>query len=244
MYLRVGGKVRPFNEADVSISYQAVFDGLRRLVKVQTTWQIDGTVLLQTDASQRNMSAALATLEADFRQPTPDLIFLEDNGSTPTPLQLLARNCLSGPSLTNFNYPKDSNKVYAIGTPYTATYVADSLAAGAGRPIIEFSESVTDTGEGGWERVHVGGAINLPEEQIGTQYKPYRYTQSGSAVGLLAYPSVPPPIWPASLKRPRPQVSLMSPEILGAVDQMFRISWAYSYESARPLVGYPHRFTF
>jgi hypothetical protein len=243
MYLRVGGRLRPFNEADASISYQPIFDGERRMVKVHTTWQIDGVIVLQENATQSRMTAALQVLEQDFRQYRPDLVFLEDNGATESKLSLLSALCLDGPRLTNFSYPKNADKVYSNGMPYTATMEADTSAGSVGNAIIDFTEAITDEGVGGWERVFVGGAINLPEEQIGTQYNPYRYRQSGTALGLYDYPQIPPPIWPALLKRPDPVVTTVSPEIRGSVDQNFRISWTYIFESAYKLYGRPHRIT-
>jgi hypothetical protein len=244
MFLKIGGRVRPFNEADASISYTPIFDGQRRIVKVHQVWQIDGNVNLQTNASQTRMTQSLRILEQDFSQYRPDLVFLEDNGSTPSALQLLASNCLQGPELTNFSYPKNPNKVYATGHPYVATMEADVIGAATGNAILQFSEQVVSEGTGGWERVHVGGAINLPEEQIGTQYNPYVYRQSGFAVGLFGYPTIPPPLWPSKLKRPNPQVVDVSPEIIGPIDQHFRRSWTYIFESAYPLTGYPHRTTY
>lgn len=241
MYLKIGGRLRPFNEADASITYTPVFDGLRRMVSVRQTWQIDGVVVQQTNATQTSMTAKLMVLEQDFGQYRPDLVFLEDNGTTPSALQLLASTCLDGPRLTNFSFPKDPNKVYSNGHPYTATMEADVLALGAGNAILEFSEEVVDEGTGGWERVHVGGAINLPEEQIGTQFHPYLYRQSGTIVGLFDYPLIPPPLWPSKLKRQNPQIIDVSPEIVGAVDQRFRRSYTYLFESAYPLTGRPHR---
>lgn len=244
MYLQIGGRVRPFNEADVSISYVPQFDGERRMVKIRTVWQIDGSILLQTNATQRNMTSAIVLLEQDFRQYRPNLIFLEDDRSTPSKLALMANNCLDGPMLTNFSYPKDANKVYAISMPYTATMEADVAVGSVGNAIMDFSEEIIDEGTGGWERVMVGGAINPPEEQIGVQYNPYKYRQNGTAVGLYDYPKIPPPIWPALLTRPHPQVSLSGPQVRGTVDQMFRITWSYSFISNYRLFGRPHRITF
>lgn len=241
MYLKIGGVTRPFNEADASISYTPVFDGSRRIIKIHQVWQIDGVVVQQTNATQTNMTAKLEQLRRDFSQDRPDLVFLEDDGVTPSALELLASVCLQGPELTNFSFPKNANKVYSNGHPYTATMEADVWSGAAGNPILEFEEEVIDEGSGGWERVHVGGAINLPEEQIGTQYAPWRYTQSGTSLGLYTWPNIPPPIWPAMLKKPYAKITRTSPEVLGTVDQRFRISWSYSYESRVQLFGGPHR---
>jgi hypothetical protein len=244
MYLKVGGRLRPFNEADASISYDVIFDGERNAAKIIQTWRIDGVVNQQeSDASQSKMTAKLQTLESDFNQYRPDLIFLEDDGRTESALKIRRQQCLAGPDLTNFSYPKDGNKVYATGHPYTASFVCET-AVNARNAILEFSEEVVGGGDGGWERVHVGGAINLPEEQIGTQHNFYRYRQSGSAVGLFDYPNIPPPLWPSKLKRPAPQITKTSARKPGPVDQEFRISWVYEFETVYPLTGRPHRFTF
>ena len=240
MYFKIGGVFRPFQEVDAAISAELRFDGSRRLVATRQVWQISGRLVLQEDATQTNMTAALGQLDQDYRQERPDLIFYQDDQTTPSHLQLLRANCLDGPNLTNFSYPQSPDKVYANCVPYAATFEADVPINSAGNPIMEFREEVIDVGSGGWERVHVGGTINPPEEQIGTQFNVYRYQQTGSAVGLYDYPQIPPPIWPAALKRPNPRKVKSSPEVQGPVKQRFRIQWTYEYEASYELFGNPH----
>ena len=242
MRLKIGGAIRPLQEADATIRYEPVFGGDKRMLAVKEIWQIDGTVVLQSNATQSNMTAALVALEQAFTTPRPDLVFLEAGTGRPSQFELLRSRCLSGPVVTNFSYPKSPDKVYSNGVPYTATIEA-MVAIGAGNGILEFKEEVIDAGTGGWERVHVGGVINLPEEQIGRQHGVYTYRQVGTAVGLLGYPAIPPAIWPRYLKRPDPVVRNMSPEELGAVDTRFRRSWEWTFESAYKLTARPHRFT-
>jgi hypothetical protein len=82
---------------------------------------------------------------------------------------------------------------------YTVTYEADVPVAALGA-LLEFEETIQEF-PGGPEWVYAGGAINFPERQLGKQHNTYRYVQSGSAVGLLSVPRVPPPIWPFALTR-------------------------------------------
>lgn len=243
MYLKIGGAVRPFVEADIEPTYQFFYDGLRRLFKIGVTARITGRIVLE-DPSQGNMTTAIDLLGSQLKQPRPDIVLLEDDGATPTAFVFRAADCILGPDILEANLPSNAGKVYATSQPYEATFYAEILATSEANPIIEFRETVDDSGSGGWERVFVGGAINPPEEQIGQQYATYRYIQQGSAVGLFSYPPIPPPLWPGALKRPRPRVARESADTLGAVRPTnFRISWAYEFESNYELFGEPHTFT-
>lgn len=244
MYLKIGSALRPFVEANVEPSYQFFYDGQRRLYKTGVTLRIEGRIVQQTAATQSGMTQLIKLLQQQSLQANPDIILLEDDGATPSALSLYANQCLQGPDCLGLELPSNTDRIYVTSCPYSLSYYAEvQVGSGGGNPVIEFHEEIDDSGSGGWERVHVGGAINPPEEQIASQYSVYRYRQFGSAVGAYALPSVPPPIWPGALKRPRPQLSYGSPQMIGNVLQNFRISWQYEYESAYALFGRPHTFT-
>lgn len=243
MYLKIGGAIRPFVEADIQPSYQNFYDGRRVLYKVGITLRIEGRIVLQQNASERNMSVAIQVLLQHFRQSRPDIVLLESDGITPTPISFTSANCLQGPDVLDLALESNEGKVYSTSQPYSATVYLEQLTNSAANPIIEFRETIDDSGEGGFERILVGGAINFPEEQIARQFAPYRYIQQGYAVGLLGYPSVPPPIWPGALKRQRPRITKEGPTPTGRVLTNWRIAWAWEYESAYELFGNPHYLT-
>lgn len=243
MYLKVGGAIRPFVEANVEPTYRLIYDGQRRIVKTAVTFAIDGRIVLQDGASQRAMTQAIELMFRQFSQPNPDIILLEDDGSTESAIKLRRQDCLLGPEVVELSLPSNEGRVYSVSAPYRITVTAEISRASGANPIVAFSEMLADLGTGGWEKVYVGGAINPPEEQIAQQFTTYKYVQQGSAVGMFGYPTIPPPIFPRYLKRPRPRVERMGPEILGNVPQNYRISWAYEYESAWELRGFPHNFT-
>lgn len=239
MYLRIGGYTRPFLEANVDPSFQNFFDGQRRLYKTGVTYQIDGKIVLQTGASEAAMTREINALKVALGQINPDVILLNSDGVTPSHFALYANKCVVGPQIMNWAFPSNAGRLYHTSCPYSITVYAEQ-PVGNGSPILAFNETVDDQGTGGWEKVFVGGAINPPEEQIGQQYSTYRYTQSGSAMGLYGWPQVPPPLWPFALKRQRPKIQRSSPELMGDVAQNYRISWAYEYESPFELFGDPH----
>lgn len=241
MYLKVGGNVRPFCEADVLPQYQLFYDGQRQLYKTGITMQIEGRIVQQTSATQSGMTNLIRLLQQQLAQTTPDVILLEDDGVTESAISLKSANCISGPLLLDYSLGANEGSVYPTSLPYSATYYGEVASSSGANPITFFNETLDKSG-GGPIRVHVGGAINVPEEQIGQQYEVYRYVQAGSARGLYGYPLVPQPIFPGSLKRPG-RVVLGGPQERGRINMEFLISWTYEFESAYELFGVPHTFT-
>lgn len=241
MYLKIGSVLRQFNEVKTPmISYKPFYDSRRRIAYIEEQWQIQGRIVLQTNATQTRMTQALQQLESDWNQPNPSLLFVEDNGVTPSYLRLNASDCFDGPNVVDKSFPGDAADVYATGMLWAVTVVAKRLPTGVGSPLMEFTESVAML-SGGTIIGFVGGAINLPERQIFKQNEPFIYEQTGRAVGLFGYPSPPPPLWPgAQLERMKPV--LISPRVTGLVDSEFEIQWTYRFGNEFALAGLPHTF--
>ena len=239
MRLAIGGAIRPLNECVASISYKPIYDVSRIVTAMVERWDISGRIILNPTASQRLMTAALVQLANDFSQEGVDLAFLEDLTNVRTALVLSAADCIQGPYIVDSGIPNQAGDNYATGLAYRVIYEGKRLA-GRGSTLLEFDEQVTED-PGGQERVYVGGTVNYAERQIGSQAKTYRYKQSGSAVGLFAYPTPPPAIWPWALVRDEPRVSYASPRVLGYPDQEFKITWEYEFEWHIKLYGRPHR---
>lgn len=240
MYLRVGGKTRPFNEARVSISYAPIYDAKRTLILVDEFWEISGRVILQTNATQSRMTAALRLLSSDFSQKNPSLVFLEDDGVTESFYKLNASDCIEGPEINANGFPTTANDVYATGVTYTVNVRARRRVGGGGssNPILEFNEQLSNP-DGGRVLGFVGGAINFAELQVFQENAPYTYIQSGSAVGLYGHPAPPPPLWPQhQLRRNKPVY--LSPRKLGQVNTEYETQWSYEFGHIFPLIGKPH----
>lgn len=238
MWLRIGSVVRPNNEAVVSPSYSPVYDFTRRVSAMRVRWDITGRLVNYPIATQALTTRELKALEQAILTPNPYLAMLEDATRSETFFVLNPSQCLNGPVLIDYSIPTSDEEVYATGASYRAVFEAIQKT-GPGSDLLEFNEELTED-PGGRTYVMVGGAVNYPERQLATQHKPYKYVQSGSAVGLLNYPNIPPPIWPfAQMSAPR--IGLSNPKVRGTVDTEFAITWEYTFEWHTKLFGIPHR---
>jgi hypothetical protein len=240
MYFQMGSVTRPLNEVKASVAYQPKYSLSRLISEVVETWTIQGVIILEGDlATPTNMSAEINIVNQMMDQFEPDLFILDDDGGS-TPWALFSGDCLTGPTVVDFAWTTGEKSIYPIMESYQAIVQATRVV-GAG--LIAFTESLTPE-PGGREHVWVGGAINQPEQQIAAQYKTWRVRQSGSAIGLLGYPTPPPAIWPFALVRPASDgwASAASPRRLGKnYDTEFEISWNYEFEWHQPLFGQPNR---
>lgn len=238
MRLQIGSVIRPNNEAVVTPSYSPIYDFTRLVSAMKIRWEISGRIVNFPTATPRQTTTELKALETALLQKEPYLAMLEDTANVETFFVLNPVNCSQGPNLIDFSIPTSEQEVYATGGAYKAVFEAIQKI-GPGSDLLEFSEEVS-LGSGGVTYVYVGGAVNFAERQTATERKSWKYTQSGSAVGLLNYPAIPPPIWPfAQMEYPR--VVLQNPRVRGARDTEYPISWEYTFEWHTQLIGVPHR---
>ncbi len=246
MRLQLGGAIRPNNESVASISYSPVYDITRVVTSMRERWDIAGRIVLQTNASQQQMTAEIEKLKRDFDQGVNNnIVYLEDLTNRPTALKINVADCLLGPYVVDSSFPNQNDDVYATGMGYRVVFECVRYVAN-GSGLLAFEENFDNTEPGGTEIVWVGGSVNYPEQQIGTQYKAFRYTQSGSATGLFAYPAIPPCLFPFASTRwsngqPLAKITKQSPKVLGRVDTEFQINWEYEMAWHLPLNGTPHR---
>lgn len=240
MYLKIGGSLRGFREANVGVRYKPIYDSFMRMVAVKELWDISGRVI-QNGVSDTvtTMTAKIQKLKSDFGQYRPDLVLLEDDGITPTSQRLYRRDCVDGPTITELALPNDSANVFETGISYTATAEGTRPLGGVSNAIIEFEETLTPL-QGGEIRGLVGGAINPAEWQIFQKFQPYIYVQAGTAVGMFGYPQIPEGIWPQQyqLEPLRPRYGGARKQ--GPIPSEYVISWEYKFGSTRPLIGAPH----
>jgi len=238
MILQVGPVTRPNNEAVVVPSYTPIYDLTRRVEAMRIRWEITGRVVNYPVATQAITSTQIRELEAAFKSTNPRCALLGDDRSA-TPYVLDPGQLMQGPYLVDYSFPTSEAEVYATGLAYRVSIEGVQYVGTGGTDLLEFSEELTED-PGGTTYVYVGGAVNLAERQVAFQRKSFKYTQSGSATGLLAYPVIPPPVWPFALLG-SPRVSLQNPISQGTVNTGFPVTWEYNYEWPVKLYGFPHR---
>jgi hypothetical protein len=240
MKFKFGNTTRPNNEVVVSVSYYPQYNLTREIAAVTETWSVRGRIVLQgADATSANMGNEIRAVNAMAEQQDVDVVILDDDG-TETPWKIRSSECNIGPRVTYFGWTASENDVYTNGQGYTLNLTAERPYKGG---LLSFTETLQPIEPGGQEYVYVGGSVNYPERQLGSQHLPWRAVQSGTAVGLLGYPVPPAPIFPFAMSKPNQAFvfTLLSPKKPGKIDSEFTISWSYDYAWHQPLIGIPNR---
>lgn len=235
MLLRYGAYTHDQNECAVVISKRAVYSprGLRQFVR--ETWRVTG---IKQAASQAALTAALNTLRAAYNVNGLDAGLYLDDGQTPTDHILPSAATLGGVRVVGLEFPNGDGAEYSTFRTYRLTLEADFPDTATN--LLEYDEALSFEGTGGPRRVFLDVLEGFPQEQIGTQCTTYRAVQQGRAVGYGAYPTPPPPIWPAAELPDRRRIALRVPERHANQFARFPVEWYYAFESISPLVGTPN----
>ncbi len=174
-------------------------------------------------------------------------IQLLDNstGSTrATRLSLTSANTLSGIRVNRKpSFPGMKGAAFVTNMPYDYEIEGDVPSdddGGIGNIIVSWSETVKRTGGGplyGVMEVVRGNPVRV----LRREKTAYRATQSGTAIGLLAPPTKPLPLWP-QWQTGSPDESETSPHRYGSIANYrnFPISWSYDFIATEQLFGSPN----
>lgn len=222
------------------------FDRFGRPLQRTRRYTVSGRLLvtegLTTVQGQNDLVAQETALAAALAIPNQNLIFTTDDG-TRTLASLLVLGSVSGVRITaGPDFTTTTGAEYATIRSFSftaeAVYPAGILL---GNNLVEYTETVTFSG-GGMLRRTRPAIKGPPVRQIIYQQTPYRAVQTGSATGYLAYPIVPPPLFPSDLVE-APEYSKSAPEWKGLRFENYKITWSYSFESPTILSAVPRLVT-
>jgi hypothetical protein len=243
MYIQYGNYRHAIGEGALSVSQQAEYEsGIPAAIRVR--FEVQGRIQIADQgsplANQAFMTAALDDLEAAYLQNGLDFGLYQDDG-TPTQHVLLNAATLGGTRvITPVSYPVGRGAEYSTYRNYTVSI--EGLLPNFYASIVQWKETLTFNG-GGPEFIFLQTLNGLPQKQVLYQQTTYKASQRGSAVGNLAYPLPPDPLWPYAIHPNRTVIDRSSPERVGTTGIAFRhyqTTWSYSFEDVAPLVGDPN----
>lgn len=233
----------PENGVNLSTSAPAEKSPAGQILSYTYTFSLKGTL---RGATQAAVTAAVQALQAACARQDGDLILYHDDMSQSSVVlktagSLYGVKCTLAPSFpTTFGTENLLKRTFNV--TFEATYPTGVNPDGTGTEDPElsdtsvlFRETVTITK--GLPRVAFHEDINglAPIKEIIVPVTTWKASQQGQAVGYLGYPIPPPPIWPADQ---------LTEDVTdeGSEDGVknWTRSWSYTFESAGPLVGYPH----
>lgn len=237
MQLRYGTNSFAANSLNVASFTRALLNEAQAVYALRQRLTVTG-FLIGTD--QADLSAQESALRTTLSVPYLDLVLDLDSGAASATLlrndtSISGVRVVEGPDFTG-----TTGAEYATQRAFSFTAEADYPAPGGQSALLAFEEAVTFAGGGPLYRVRraVSGA---PQRQLVYPATEFRAVQQGRAVGYLAYPPVPGPIWPGALAEAGEFVQV-SPRRTGRGYEYFEVRWAYRFESVGALVGAPNRW--
>lgn len=219
------------------VQRELVRDDAERPYKVRMTVHVEGYL---TASGQTNLmileSAFLTAMSRQYQ----NLVFYHDNASTQSPsITMLNSTSLTGVRISDVFIGSKYGAEYATQRYFRFTATADYALTGTAENLLAFRESVTLSG--GLPKFVCRPALNgPPQRQLTWLQTPFRAVQEGEAVGFLAWPTPPAPIFPQFLSGDDCPVRRSSPRRTGINYQEWPVAWQYIYESPAPLVGVPN----
>jgi len=227
---------------DIATSISTKFSDSGQPLTQDFTFRIRGVFKATSQAECREKELAL---KAALKGQSRDIILYTDAGDESAVI-LKAAGSTTGIQITEGpNFPSTFGPECLEHRRYEFTAVATFPFGvnpdGTGSPqeldsvAVSFQESLRMSGGLPRKIFHedINGEEPLPE--ITVLRTTYKATQTGSAVGYLTYPMVPPPIFPDDLID-----SEVIPESAPDGVKGWKVSWVHSFESNRPLRALPH----
>lgn len=225
LQLKYGSYTHDLEEASVVIDKDVDWNDEGVAETITETWNITG--ILQAD-SFAALTTAIAALEAAYLLPNKDLILTSSAGATAHKLRFSDWDSIR-PS--GISYPVGNGGEYTTWRTYSTrvTAVKKPNANQGGDRIVEYSETIEITGNGGPDWVFqpvISG--NWPSANL-TDRTPVFITQSGEAVGLDDY-IYGIPIFPANEIGKQRRTRRGTARKRKPVPSEFPSSWQYSYQ--------------
>lgn len=214
---------------NVTTEYAGMIPTLR-VITVSLTGKILGS-------SATELANRSRLLQNAFWQVGRDLTLTDDSGVVIESLRsgnsLSGVTCIEGPS-----FPEGEGAEFVTYRTFTATFQAKYQAQANQALVYNWTQSVTQSGGGPlivWQPAVTGRPVKVIAQEATT----YRATQTGSAMGLIGYPPVPPPAFGAGNLSANPDITYTAPRRVGNGLTDFAVSWTYQFESAGPLKAGP-----
>lgn len=227
-------------EAGLSVQRQTLFGPAQIERSTIERWTIQG--LLQADTQDDLLAAIQAMMNAYALQGQDAVLYLPD-GVTPTPHQLISSQTIGGVRVTQQpSFQQWRGGELGLYRSYTIALEAEIPNPDPAAQLLDWQETLTFVG-GGPHFIYLPTLNGLPVRQQTQQFTTYKVSQTGRALGFMAWPIPPYPIWPTAEHQDQRMLSRSTPQQVGAGTGasavQWEVSWGYQFEAALPLVGNP-----
>lgn len=241
IYLKYGGYQHTDDTVTFTIDVSSNETDGGDLYESVHTWSIEGQI---QGSDTADVVAKFRALEAAYAVWFQDLVFYDASGAATH--RLLNDGSTSGVRIIKPpSYPRGDGAQLSTFRDFSIQAQAVYPASGdQGNVLRSYNETLSFAG-GGPERTVVECVNVRPQEQLLKLWTAATVRQAGSAVGLFAYPEIPPPLFPGKERirsDPPGNPQKGSPQKRGGKYVNYPISWSYEFVSGTPLYGDPNRW--
>lgn len=236
MQMRYNNFLFPANSLTPSYEAQVVLDDSGQPHTLKQKVSVTGRL---AGSGQNNLMLMESVMLTALAATNGDLVFVGDDG-TQASISLLSSGSYDGVQISSVRTGSELGAEYAtIRTFAFDAEVSRPFPSGSPVRILKWGEKVAMWG-GGAKRIGRNAINGPPQIQLVFPATVYMASQSGSAEGLLDYPSPPLPLWPGDLAEGNPRIERVGPQRRGTTGNTnFGITWDYQFLSATPFFGGP-----
>ncbi len=239
MYVKYGAYRHRLAGVGFTIAKQTIRNERNVRYGILETWTLGGELLERT-GSVAALTKAIEDLEAAYAVENQDLV-LYTSTMAATAHSLRVEDCLTGVRVTAPpSYPVATGPDYANKRTFTITLEGIRRVPETANALQAWSESLSFQGNGGPDEGYLEPVDGTPVRQRFKAATLYRAKQTGSAIGLLGYPTPSDPLWPGFLQNAEQAVSYSSPKYDGTRFTNYQVTWDYAFVSSSPLRGLPN----
>lgn len=236
MYVQYGSYQFASNTVVVQFTQRRNYTDRNAVQSITKRLTLDG-VLLPSTATQAQIKSDVGGLEDAFSKNGKDLGLYHDDG-TKSHHFLDSSASLSGTKVISVDYPRGDGTEYA--TQRRFRIVVEAEFPQAGDLLLNWSETVNFQGDTGPRWVSIELQNGPPQFQTVAQRTSQIVTQSGNALGLYSYPSIPSPLFGGIEHGERRRRQFGSPTNNGVQFVNWPVSWSYTFESTKALFALPN----
>jgi hypothetical protein len=189
---------------------------------------------------QADLYAQDLSIRAALMKRNQDFVLYTDAGKASS-AAILAAATASGTRVVAISTPEAQGAEFVTRRTIAFTVTGEYHVADAARAVVSWRETLTVSGNGGPSR-RWRFPVNAPAiRQVVTPNSLVRASQRGQAVGYLARPAKPAPLFPAYLVNESDSGTIDTPQYMGNSTYVnWPVSWSYEFERGDgPLVGVP-----
>lgn len=246
MYVQIGQFKHPPGTVEYSLRFDPILNEAEYPLATKARVELKGKIIQNTAVDSADGQALIAAQIQQIVQAYvsgQDLLLVQDDGQL-SPNSFINSKTLGGVRVIKPpEFPAGDGTQYVTQLDWTVVLEAEVPFAAAVGALWSWEEAVETKGTGGPRIGVIEPLRGSPVMQTLKQSTAVYLRQTGTAVGYLAYPTPPPPVYPALEIQSERTITPRAARAIGKGKdrdyKLFPLSWSFLFVSPRPIAAAP-----